>query len=107
MPSTVGVVASNNCSPVLQLGSKSRFYSFEENEETIFTTDYIAVANGLVTTFSATSGGVETTPGSGSIPAGTKAVSNVYARYLGNLADNPSYYPTVTLTNAAGTVTKQ
>ena len=106
MPSTVGVVASNNCSPVLILGNKSRFYGFEEFEETIFTTEYVAVANGLVTTFSATSSGVETTPSSGSIPAGTTVVNSVYARYLGNY-NSPNLYPIITLTNAVGTVTKQ
>lgn len=71
------------------------------------TSHYVAVANGLVATFSATSGGIETTPGSGSIPAGTTIVNSVYARYEANLAENSTYYPTVTLTNAVGTVTKQ
>jgi hypothetical protein len=111
MPSTVGVVASNNCSPILTMQNVTRFFSNEEGPETIFESFYNVVANGLTTTISVTTNApnndVITTNGGSIVAAGIAINKSSSTRHQADLALTPTYYPIITLTNAAGTVTKQ
>jgi len=93
--------------PTLTITSNSRSFSNEVGPETIFTTNFTLVANGFNTTTSATSGGVETVVNGGTVAAGSSSTGSAYARYTSDLADNSSYYPTITTTNVSGTVVKQ
>jgi hypothetical protein len=110
MPSTVGVVASNNCSPILTIQGVNYFYFDEYGPETIFESYFKVVANGLLTTISFVAPGPYydggAINGGTTVAAGAEENKSCYVRYAAPLGQSTSYYPIITLTNAAGTVTK-